>query len=422
MAGTTPLAASMPAFYTAAELRANAMQAIDELDTLLTNFNAGGLGAMFIEALCILLGADASTIPGSTLEGGYELLADVRDAAYITTAKGIFLDLKCADVGVFRKKATYASTGVIFTLPDGPAGAGGYAIQDGQIVQADPADPTQNPVLFKVLAGTTIPEGSATSPNVTVQCVTAGSIGNVDPGAINTVVGIGGLRVTNPAKAAGGNDQEEDDSPNGGLRARGLSAIPNASQGTISALEADALTYPSIVSAVYVENTDDDGVTPLRGRGQLYVDDGTADLGDPTNANNVYLVQMQQDFTSGKYRAAGTQTNVVGSKKQGVTIALQIDVAQSWLNAGNAEADLVTSVQNAVFGLIQDSVLAHPVVLASIVETAKEVAGVSNVPLSSVTINGVASDFNMPTAQYVARCVNGPQDVTVTVNQITTYA
>jgi uncharacterized phage protein gp47/JayE len=414
------LTTALPQYPTAADLRANIVQAIDDLNSLLTNFNAGGLSGTYIEALCVLMGSDASTIPGSQLEGAYELLNDVRNAAYISTATGEFLDLRCADVGVTRKLATASTTGVIFTSPT-PAPSGGITIGIGTIVSAEFADPTKSPQLFQTTTAGTIAAGQTVSNSVTVVAIEAGSGGDVDPGAIN-LVRTGGLalQVTNPAKATGGTDQEGDDAPNGGLRARGLAAIANASQCTDSAITEDALSYQSIVSAAVADNTADDGVTFMRGRSQLYVDDGSGTLGNPSNPNHTYLVQLQNDVNSGKFRAAGTQLNVVGSTTATITGSLAIDVAQSWINLGNTALSVQNAVQAAIYGVVQASALGHPITLASFIETAKAVPGCSNVIIPSVLINGTAADVVIGPGQ-VGRCA-ALSSITVSLNAITPYA
>lgn len=123
MANLPGLTASLPSFPTSAEIAANLRQAVGALNSLITNFNTGGFSQTMLEAVAISLGSDASTLPGSTVEGAYEILAGILRGAYITTASGMMLDLKCSDVGIFRQAATYATTTVLFVNPvAAPAG------------------------------------------------------------------------------------------------------------------------------------------------------------------------------------------------------------------------------------------------------------------------------------------------------------
>ena len=63
----------------------------------------------------------------------------------------------------------------------------------------------------------------------------------------------------------------------------------------------------------------------------------------------------------------------------------------------------------------------NPLVLAAIIETAKGVAGVSNVIVTSVLVNGVAADL-IALPQQVPRCVGGVGDIAVSVAGLTAYS
>ena len=231
---------------------------------------------------------------------------------------------------------------------------------------------------------------------------------------------LGSLGCYNPAKAQGGTDSEGDDAPNGGLRARGLKAIADASQGTVAALGDAALTYAGISSAAVVDNTADDGVTFERGNVLIYCDDGSGNLGSSADANNASLLQFQADLTAGKWRAAGVTALALGSLLLPTTVALAIDVAASYLLLGNTSAGVQTAVQAAVFGMVNALPLGAPVVLASIIDAAKNVAGVSNVLVPSVQINGLAADL-IANPQQVARCP-ALGSVAVALNALTAYS
>jgi uncharacterized phage protein gp47/JayE len=421
MAGVSALAASLPSFPTSAELADNLRQAVSGLKSLVSNFNTGGLTQTYLESIAIALGSDASTLPNSNVAGAYELLNTIMKAAYIATASGIYLDLKAADVGVFRKPATNATTSVLFE-DSVPAPAGGTFIAAGAVVSSEPADPTQNPVLFTSLVNVTIAAGAITSAAVACLAVAAGSAGNVPANTVTTVQsGTSSLICYNPAPGVGGTDKEGDDAPNGGLRARALAAIINASQCTVSALAEAALSYPGITSSAVANNTAIDGVTFERGNVLIYCDDGTGNLGSTADANHASLVAFQADLTAGKWQAAGVFAVALGSVLLETTIALTIDVAASYLALGYTTALVAVAVQTAVYALVAALPLGAPVTLASIIETGKAVSGCSNVLIPSVSINGVAADL-IALPQQVPRCANGPSDVTVTVNTTTTYS
>lgn len=403
------MSVSFPAYPTTAEIVASLRAAIELLQGMLTNFNAGGVTETYIEGVSIALGSDASAIPGTTVPGLYEALNDLRNAEYILTASGTALDAKCADVGVTRKPATPSSVQVQFSQTPPPVS--NINIPAGTLVAAQSVDPTAPPIVFSTQAAITYLAGQPNSPLVSAVSTTNGSNTKVEAGAINTVVsGPGGLNVTNPARAAGGDDVEGDDTPNGGLRARGLAAIPNASQCTQAAIINDALAYAGITSAAVKDNTEDDGTTFLRGKVQLYLDDGSGNLG----GNNPALVaQIQADFNSGKYRAAGVQVDVHGSTISAVAVVLHYNVSLAYTQTVGPDTVVTAAIQQAVLNMISALPIGRALTIADIVEAAGAVEGVANVKVGTITINGVAADF-VPGVSQCARCIHGLSDISVT--------
>ena len=395
---TTNPSASIPAFPTVAELILSLQQAIQAQNGLITNFNPGGVTQTLIESVSILLGSDASTLSGVNVQGAYEILLEAIQSAFAVTAQNAALDLKGADVATIRKLENTATTQLQFSLPN-PAPAGGTIFPAGTICQAEQSDPTQTPLLFSTNAPTSALEGQTqASATVSATCLSAGSSGNVPAGAINVCISNSAFLVTNPGKASGGLDRELDDGSDGGYRKRVLAAIPNASQCTISAIEDDALQYP-VTSAILVENTADDGVTLEKGLGQLYVDDGSGNLSDPSNTNYAAFVALKNAFTAGYYRAAGTQVHVNGSTSLTVGITLSIIANSAAIAQGATESMIAAAVQTQLYSFVDALTMGNPVQVASIVAEAKEttvltadVPAVSNVIISSVLINGTNND------------------------------
>lgn len=401
---------TFPAYPTVAELVASIQQQIELLDGLITNFNTGGVTETYLEAIAVALGSDASTLPNNTIQGAYEALAALRNAEYILTATGSDLDNKAADVGVTRKVAVAATGQVQFS--QNPPPAQNLTIPAGFVVSAEPADPAGAPILYTTQAAITYLAGQANSPLVAISAQNAGSAGNVPAGAINTCISSnpGGLTVTNPQATAGGADVEGDDSPNGGLRARALAAIPNASQCTIVAIQNAALSYAGVTSAVLKDNTASDGVTFERGVCQLYVDDGSGNMG----ANNPTLINtIQTDFTNGKYRAAGVQVYVHGSTQAAVTVALTYNPSLAYIQSVNTQASVDAAVQAAVLAYISALPIGRAATIAGIIDAVENVPGVANVVVSSVKINGSNADF-VPSVSQSVRCTHGLTDITIT--------
>jgi uncharacterized phage protein gp47/JayE len=411
------LSATLPAFPASADISTSIQQRIQYLNSLATNFNDGSFTRTFIEAISIALGSDASSLPGSTVQGAYEILTVLEQSIFLTTASDYWLDLRSADFGVYRKTPTSSNVTLIFTSPNA-APMGGTPIAAGTLCQANLADPSASPVIFQTVADVTIPSGSTTSPPVAAVAVTTGSATNVPANAISVVTtGPTSFAVYNPGPATGGTDRESDDD----LRARALLAVANASQCTLAALVAAALTYNGITSASYLDLTAADGVTFQLGNCLVFCDDGSGDLGNPSNPNHASLVAFQNDLTVGKWRAAGCHVDAFGSLTLATTVSVMVDVAQSYLNEGYSQASVLLAVQTAIFNLVQAGKLGQPVRLSDIVEVARPVPGVSNVLVNTVLINGAAADL-FPGAQYVTRCVDGLSDVTVTAVADTLYS
>lgn len=407
MATTLPTI-TLPTFPTVEDVVAQQQNVIKSIDGLVTNFNTGGVTQTTIESVAMVLGSDASSILATwtgeaatdTSQGVYERLTQVQMSAYALTATGIFLDAVAADVGVTRKVAANASGLVQFSIA--VAAVSTIVIPVGTIVSAEPADPTQAPILFATTSVQTISGGSTAAPSLTAIIATnAGISGSLAGGLINAVVsGPAGLLVTNPNPTSGGADIENDDS----LRQRVLAAIPNAQQCTIVAIENDALSYPGITTARLLENTAPNG-SSLPGTGQLYVDDGTGNLSASQDPNNASVIALQNALNQGQFRAAGVTINVQPSLAVFITLSLSVTILQSYINEGGSNALLQANLQTALFAAVNATPVGHPVTLSAMVTAAEGVPGVGEVVLTTVLIAGMAQDF-VPASNQSPRCTN----------------
>lgn len=407
MATTLPTI-TLPTFPTVEDVVAQQQNIIQTIDGLITNFNTGGVTQTSIQSAAMVIGSDASAIfatwtgePATvSSQGIYEHLTQVQQAAYALTATGIFLDAVAAGVGVIRKPAANASGLVQFSVA--VAAVSAIVIPVGTIVSAEPADPTQAPILFVTTAVQTISGGSTAAPaTVPIIATNAGISGSLAGGLINTVVsGPSGLLVTNPNPTSGGADIESDDS----LRQRTLAAIPNAQQCTIIAIENDALAYPGITTARLLENTAQDG-SYLPGTGQLYVDDGTGNLSASQDPNNASVIALQNALNQGQFRAAGITINVQPSMAVLITLSMSVTILQSYINEGGSNALLQANLQTTLFAAVNATPVGHPVTLSAMVTAAEGVPGVGEVVLTSVLIAGLARDF-VPASNQSPRCTN----------------
>ena len=126
-------------------------------------------------------------------------------------------------------------------------------------VAADPANPLYVADTGGGIPGYLVPVGTA-SVTVPVACTTAGAVGNVLAGLVNSGVGIPGLnQVANAAPMAGGLDAESDDA----LRQRFRDYIASLERATVTAIREAIESVRQGLAYAVQENVDEQGVARL---------------------------------------------------------------------------------------------------------------------------------------------------------------
>ena len=142
---------------------------------------------------------DAEIAAAIEAERLYIKISEAADRAFVQTASGTDLDNKLAEIGMSRIPASYATGEVTIT------GQPNKIIPKGVIVKSDT-------LLFTITESGLIDiSGNITLPAV---CNTAGRIGNVPAGAINSLIGTWAAVVTdvrNLTDFVGGSDMESDE-------------------------------------------------------------------------------------------------------------------------------------------------------------------------------------------------------------------
>ncbi|OXM86455.1 baseplate J/gp47 family protein [Paenibacillus rigui] len=169
----------------------------------------------------------------------YIELEQVLKLGFADTSYGIYLDLRCKELGLTRKPAVKAVGDITFTGPEDTFIPKGTEVSTGGKI----------PVYFKTMADCRLTGGSAT---VGAEAKTGGFSGNVTIGAIKLLFGAysGVVSVTNTSTFNGGVDLETDeDLLNRYMeRVRRPAASGNANQYRQWALEiagiSDAKVYP----------------------------------------------------------------------------------------------------------------------------------------------------------------------------------
>ncbi len=223
------------------------------------------------------------------------------------------------------------------------------------------------------------------SCTATVVNTVAGTGGNVASGALNTLGNaIPGVdTVTNAAPFENGANAESDPA----YRARFVSYLASLSKCTPLAIETAVESVQADVTQTLVENQTYAGSTE---RGYFYIvaDDGS---GDPPSG---FLSTVANAVEA--TRPIGTQYGVFGPSEVSAAIVLTVVAAEGYTHAA-----VTPVVQTALQGYTNSLAMGATLELFQIVLQAGAVPGVGNVPLSSVTINGVAADLTVTPQQVI---------------------
>lgn len=162
---------------------------------------------------------------------------------WLDGAKGDALTALVDDhLNIQRQPATAAQATASFSRPTGAAGGG--TLLAGYVVGSE-FDAAGNTVLYTTQTDVVF-VGAALGPlTATVTAQVLGRAGNVAIGAINRMVDSkfdNSIVVTNPAVAAGGNEEESDPE----LRVRARLFWQTLRRGTLAALEFGALEVPTV--------------------------------------------------------------------------------------------------------------------------------------------------------------------------------
>ena len=232
------------------------------------------------------------------------------------------------------------------------------------------------------------------SIDVPIQASAAGAAGNVGQGTIvnmpTTPAGVEEL--INYDATSGGTDAETDDD----LRARVPLYLSSLSKGTKAAIKAAALSVDGVQSASVVE------FDPPNGFVTVFIDDGTG------GATSDMIRRVKDDLdgtvngveatSATGVRAAGISVVVTSPTVKNMTITLLIYVEQGFdpdIVSSNIEVEVSQWLTG--FGTGQD------VYRAEVIDTVMNVAGVLNIDLSQLLINGTSSGDVAVGSSEVAR-------------------
>lgn len=221
---------------------------------------------------------------------------------------------------------------------------------------------------------------SPLSIDVPIQSIGVGTSTNVASEVIINVsskpAGIGG--VINYEVTSGGTDQETDEE----LKERVPLYLSSLSKATKNALKAAALSIDGVKNASVVE------YSPPNGLVTIFIDDGSG--GAPTELLRTVKDKIEgtingiENETETGISAAGIGVNVSAPVVKYITINVSIDIS-----VGYDQTNVLNIIQQDVNQLLNSLVTGQTVIRAEIVKVIKEVEGVYNIDLSTLSLNGL---------------------------------
>lgn len=324
------------------------------------------------------------------------LLAVTRAA----TSNGADLDSWLADFGFARLAANASSGQETFSrytptaqalIPVGTSAT--VQSSDGSVQFSVIAD-TTNAAYDPTQAAYVLPAGQA-SVSVTIQCLTAGAVGNIVAGGISDlVVSISGIdMVTNTTAFANGYDAETD----AAARTRFILYLAGLSKATLAAIGAAILAVKQGLTYKIIENQTFAG-TAQAGLLTVVVDDGT---GAPSSTVKNSVAAAVEGT-----RAAGVTYGIFGPTL--LTAVVAMNITTSTATGAPAHATVAATVQAAILAYINSLPMGTSLpysYLSTIAYGAS--AYVTNV--TSWTLNGGTADLTASSVQEI-------KSTSVTVN------
>lgn len=300
-----------------------------------------------------------------------------------STSSGADLDSWFADFGFTRLAAVATSGPETFSrfTPTAqaliPIGTSIVQTADGAAQYAVIGD-TTNSAYDPAQGAYVLPAGQA-SITVLIQCLTAGSIGNVSAGAVSDLaVSIPGVdTVTNASDLQNGFDAEQD-SP---ARARFVLYLASLSKATLAAIAAAIAAVKQGIAWQIIENKNFAGATQA-GMLTVVVDDGTGAPSSSIKNSVAAAVEVT--------RAAGVTYGVFGPTLVMATVVMSITTSAA--TGAPIHSDVVAIVRAALLAYINSLPFATPLSYSFLATVAYNASPyVTNV--TAWTLNGGTADL-----------------------------
>jgi uncharacterized phage protein gp47/JayE len=328
----------------------------------------------------IPLGTILKTITTNLIQGiEFKTIEEITLPVTITDEQIIFLNGKY-DYNLFSRKV-YDITSVTATV----SGISDTLLTKNIDYYLDNSDSAQAKIVF---TGTALPTDgtifkttySPLSVDIEIQASATGAQGNVSSGTItnsqNKPAGID--EVYNFVSTSGGTDAESDSE----LRNRVPLYLSSLSKGTKDALKAAALSVDGVKNANVIESNPPNGIVTI------FIDDGSG-------GSTTQLIRAVKDLINGTtngienpllagIRAAGIAVNITSPTVKQITINVSITL-QIGYDSGTVTNEVITNVNT----LLNSLSTGESVIRVEIIRVIKEVIGVQNIDLDTLSINGL---------------------------------
>lgn len=286
---------------------------------------------------------------------------------FIDFAEGDALTLLVNDhLNLQRQAATFAQVTLQFSRLS--SGVGG-TIPAGTTVTTL-TDASGKSVAYTTNSDIVVPNADNGPFSILATAAVSGRAGNAAAATISKIVDslFDTFTCTNPAKAAGGNEEESDVE----LRVRAHAFFLTLRRGTLAALEFGALE----VSSVRVATASEDLATGLV----------TVLVGDSDGESTVQMIE-DVEFELENWRAAGINVTVLGSTKKTIDIDVSL-VVRAGFNIAAVTPTLTSAVLGRGLKQRPGQQLYFDTIIATIIGVFPD--DIFEVTFNSVLVNGVA--------------------------------
>ena len=269
-----------------------------------------------------------------------------------------------------RQEATAAAATVLFTRTSG--GVGGTILAGTTI--ATEFDANGETIEFTTDSNLVFASGANGPSSVAATATAAGKITNVATAAIARVIdqpAFDTFTVTNPARSAGGNDQETDTE----LRDHVRTHFQTLRRGTLSALEQGAREVPAVRVATASEDA--------TGLVTLYVADSDG------NSSIKMISDVETEMVD--WKAAGTTLTVLGGDKSEIDMTIEITNFRTGFSVVGNASEIETIVASRIDKLkVAETLYLDSIIVAAISPYADDIY---NITITAISKDGVAQSI-----------------------------